>query len=334
MTIGIAASGPGAGRAILDALAGVEPALWGAIGGFVSAVAIGADGRVHRACIQRGGARALLARDVAAPLLDAPLAGLMSSGPDRPEPLAQFVPAEGGVGLVTGHRFPHEPGADGVPLGEAALALMRAGASAREAVERTVALNPGADAGLIALGLDGAPHPGDTALARTLPDAGSAVVGRGGAQVAVLLNAIHPAAGLAAFVAQCVAERLAPPAVAGTLLLRRGTPVLDGPERSIRVDALGVVEAVLVPGAMVTPRPRSQGIGYRARVLRSGAAVGQLLDDPFLIVERGAVVSADGQEAVRLRYGGIEGSDPASRSESNSTMAEMPVARRSLGTSV
>ena len=333
MTIGIAASGPGAGRAILDALAGVEPALWGAIGGFVSAVAIGADGRVHRACIQRGGARALLVRGVAAPLLDAPLAGLMSSGPDRPEPLDQFVPAEGGVGLVTGHRFPHEPGAAGVPLGEAALALMRAGASAHEAVERTVASNPGADAGLIALGLDGAPYAADTALARTLPDAGSAVIGRGGAQVAVLHNAIRPAAGLAAFVAECVTERLAPPAVAGMLLLRHGTPVLDGPERSVHVDASGVVEAVLVPGAAISSRPRSQGIGYRARVLRAGGAVGRLLDDPFLIVEGGAVVSADGREMAELRYQGIEGSDPASRSGADPAVAEMPVARRSLGTS-
>ena len=56
-----------------------------------------------------------------------------------------------------------------------------------------------------------------------------------------------------------------------------------------------MVEAVLVPGAAISPRPRSQGIGYRARVLRDGAAVGRLLDDPFLIVEGGAVVSADGQ---------------------------------------
>ncbi len=42
-------------------------------------------------------------------------AALMSSGPNRPSPLAQFTPGDARVGLVTGHRLPNTVGAGGDP---------------------------------------------------------------------------------------------------------------------------------------------------------------------------------------------------------------------------
>ena len=183
---------------------------------------------------------------------------------------------------------------------------MRAGAGPREAVERTLAANPRADAGLIALALDGTLHAADTALATTLPDRGGASLQRGHGRVAVLHNAIQPATALAAFLAEAVLLRLDPPAVAGTATLRRGTPVGPGTERCVRLDAQGEIEAISIPEAPLGPRPRSMGIGYRANVRRDGAVIGRLLDDPFLIVEGGAVTSVDGQNAASLRYAGAE----------------------------
>jgi hypothetical protein len=64
----------------------------GALHGFVSVVAIGADGRLHRAEIQDGGTAAMLADGpLAHRLANATRAGLMSSGPNRPAPLSQFT---------------------------------------------------------------------------------------------------------------------------------------------------------------------------------------------------------------------------------------------------
>ncbi len=60
MTIGIAAYGPNAGQAIIDALRAAEAVGHGAISGFVSMVVIGEDGELHRIETQRGGTQGLL----------------------------------------------------------------------------------------------------------------------------------------------------------------------------------------------------------------------------------------------------------------------------------
>ena len=62
MTIGIAVTGPDAGLAAFEALRAVERVSRGAIGGFVSFVAIGAEGSLLRAQTQRGGTRTLFTR--------------------------------------------------------------------------------------------------------------------------------------------------------------------------------------------------------------------------------------------------------------------------------
>jgi len=94
MTIGIVAHGPRAGLAIVRALRAIEAVGRGAIGGFVSFVSIASDGSVERAETQRGGTIGLFpngeTEGSAASLMEAPTAGLMSSGPDRPEPLIPF----------------------------------------------------------------------------------------------------------------------------------------------------------------------------------------------------------------------------------------------------
>ena len=85
MTIGIAASGPHAAKAIIAALAAVEAIGTGAIGGFVSLAAI-SGGVLHRAQTQTGGGRALFEGPTPPHFLEANLAVLMSSGPNRPAP--------------------------------------------------------------------------------------------------------------------------------------------------------------------------------------------------------------------------------------------------------
>jgi hypothetical protein len=59
VTIGIAVRAPNAGQAAFEALRTVERVARGAIGGFVSFVAITADGRLLRAETQRGGTSTL-----------------------------------------------------------------------------------------------------------------------------------------------------------------------------------------------------------------------------------------------------------------------------------
>ena len=180
MTIGIAAFGPRAGLAVFMALRAVERVARGAVCGFASFVAITTEGEVLRAETQRGGTRTLFvdAEITGLPppprVAEAPFAGVMSSGPDRPAPLCQFTPADGAVGLVTGHRLPNTPGCSGVRLNEEVLALMREGLSPQGAVERVLADNPGSDAGMIALDRQGRLFAANSAFVADRADLGSA----------------------------------------------------------------------------------------------------------------------------------------------------------------
>ena len=147
MTFALGAFGPSAGLAAFRALRMVETVGSGSIGGFITYAAITEDGQVLRHEIQRGGTHTLFTEGETCGVeppertATAIAAGLISSGPDRPDPLSQFVPADGAVGLVTGHRLPNQVGADGQPLNEAALASLHASMGAAEAVEAVMAAN-------------------------------------------------------------------------------------------------------------------------------------------------------------------------------------------------
>ena len=144
----VAAAGAQAGAAVFDAVLGAELLGRGAIGGFVVFAVLDEQGRLQYRTTQRGGVTAL---DLPASWRDARVAAVISSGPDRPEPLTQFLAGADGLGLVTGHRLPNQPGADGRPLNRMALDLMAEGAPPQQAIDAVLAAHPEWDAGLIAL---------------------------------------------------------------------------------------------------------------------------------------------------------------------------------------
>ena len=130
-------------------------------------------------------------------------AGLISSGPDRPEPLAQYLTADPKGGLVTGHRIPPTTGVSGEAMNCEALGLMVSGKSAIEAVDRVIDANLEADCGLIAIDIRGGVHLRNTKRAGGRPDLGLALKQdeESGATVGVLHNAITPHPVLAELVA-------------------------------------------------------------------------------------------------------------------------------------
>lgn len=199
MTVGIGAFGPNAGAAVLAAWEEAERGATDDIGGFAVFVTIPAGAGPIAVECQRGGLATIRAEWAVTGLLEvmarAPVAGVITSGPDRVVPLAQFLPA-GRRGLVTGHRLPHRRGADGVALNVAALRLLEAGVPPEEAVRRIVEADPEIDAGLIAVTRD-AIALADTAHVLQRRDRGQALVHAPGAGLAVLHNSIEPRAGYA-----------------------------------------------------------------------------------------------------------------------------------------
>ncbi len=309
MTIGVGAMGPNAGLAVFRALAAAEAVGSGAIGGFAVFAAITADGRILRAETQRGGSATLFTEgettgtipppEIAA----APFAALMSSGPDRPAPLSQFLAASE-AGLVTGHRLPNSPGPDGRPVNEAVLANLASGISAEEALARVLDRDPEVDAGMIALGPSRGLAARNSHLVAARPDLGIAQMVAGNAAVAVLHNAIRPSAELAPLVAAIAFEVLAPPhVVAGHVIVRAGTPVAFAEAHRLTIGPDGFATLVETMDARILAgRHACAAIYLGASVVRDGVPLGKTIMEPNVLVENGHILRLSGQSQFRIPF--------------------------------
>jgi hypothetical protein len=311
MTIGIGAHGPRAGLAVFEALQAAEAVGKGAIGGFAAFAAIGEDGRLHRHQTQRGGTRTMFTEGEttgAAPpeaVATAIAAAVISSGPDRPEPLAQFLAADTGAGLVTGHRLPNGPAASGRPLNVETLALLASGRTPREAVDTVIDANPEADVGLIAIGAGGGVHGRNSARVERRPDLGAARVedAAAGAAVAVLHNAIRPFPVLAGLVAAVALEVMAgAPEPSCHVTICTGTPVRLGPENAIRCDGDFVATEVQTSDpVLVRGRQVGAALYLGSRVYApDGRSLGVTMFEPIVTVEDGVIVMMSGQTMIRM----------------------------------
>lgn len=284
MTIGIVASGPGAGAAVMAALDAAEVLGSGAIGGFAVFAMLDGEGRVHRTAVQRGGSLSL---DVPATWRAATRAAVISSGPDRPEPLSQFLPALDGVGLVTGHRLPHLPGADGVPVNRAVLERIRAGAVPQEAVDEVLSALPELDAGLIALSADGQVGWANTQRVRRRPDHGHAwrarpaEAGSEALQLALLHNAIHARVPLAAAVADIAWEVLTgQPQPTRALRLEPSVPIQAAEADGVTIAADGRIVRIDTADTRLTQgRHRTGAVYLGSPVWLDGVCIGHTVTE-------------------------------------------------------
>ncbi|MAN76699.1 MAG: hypothetical protein CML24_05795 [Rhizobiales bacterium] len=316
MTIGILAVGPNAGLAVVEALAAVEKIATGSIGGYAVFAVLDSTGGVLRAQTQRGGTRTLFVdgetTGVVPPddFAGARFAAIMSSGPDRPDPLSQYVAAAEGVGLVTGHRFSNAIGAVGLPLNLEILEAMRAGLSAQQAVEKVIAANPQADAGIIAADFRGIVHASNTPRVAARPDIGHArrEDAGTGAVVEVLHNAIVPSASIAALAAEIAMATMVPRIRgAGKILVRAGTPLVEGPINRVLVDddwtasLLEVTDPLILSG-----RHNCAPVYLDTQIVRDGRIVAYTIIEPNGVVDEGRIVSLNGQDACWIPYRAAE----------------------------
>ena len=304
MTIGIGIAGAGAGRAAFAALAAVEKVGRGMIGGFVSLAALDPQGRLHRAETQRGGAAALFPGGMPEAIAEAPVVALMSSGPDRTPPLAQFTPAAEGVGCLSGHRLPNMPGRPGgEPVNALALARLMADTPPQAALEAVLAEHPDADAGLIAVTVAGEVAAANSRLAAARTDAGALVTEGAGLKIAVLHNAIFPVSGLAALAAGAAIDAAAPAdAHDFEITLSAGIALSTAPPAGIEIDGAGTVVALSgLPSGWAAPAWQGAAAMRGTPVLRDGRQVGTLVSEAYCVARGGVLQSCDGQPSARLR---------------------------------
>lgn len=310
MTIGIAASGPRAGLAIFRALGAVERIARGAIGGFVSFAAITADGRLVRFETQRGGTTTLFVDgertgvDPPSWVAQAPVAALMSSGPDRPEPLSQFVAGDAGAGLVTGHRLPNRSGSAGMPVNQQVLQYLVDGHAPQAAVNAVLDASPQADAGLIAVDLQGCLYARNSARVATRPDLGGVRRETDDAVVEVLHNAIHPVAAVAHLAAELALDIMQPRFNPDAwLAIHAGIPVEAGKQAAVLVDAdLQAVRVVTTDPDLLLNVQGGSALYIGAAVLRDGQRIGTLIEESYVLLEDGIIRSLSGQQSLWLGF--------------------------------
>ncbi|MEM6666343.1 MAG: hypothetical protein AAF638_08065 [Pseudomonadota bacterium] len=301
MTIGIAAFGPKSGAGVLAGLQAVERVGRGAIGGFVSLAVLTIDGELKRATTQQGGAAAVLADGLSGGMANAPLAGLISSGPNRPEPLSDFVAADPGVGLVTGHRMPHTRAEDGEPLNRHVMAHMRRGLDPQEAIDRVLASYPDRDAGFLAITPDGKVGMGSTYPVLGRADQGSGLLWAKGSPhlAASIHNAIHPSGVISALANEATLDSMYL-AHAQTTWIRMiaGIALERSDQSQISITPDGVVNRIFHPHRAHFSGEWSVGLGDRVEVLRDGQHVGWLGYEPFMTILDGTVQCVDGLDTV------------------------------------
>ncbi|MDO5603689.1 MAG: hypothetical protein Q4G25_00875 [Paracoccus sp. (in: a-proteobacteria)] len=281
MTIGIAAFGAQAGRAVAEGLLAAELLGRGAIRGFAVFSILDAEGRHHQRAVQDGGIAALT---LPADWMQARHAAVISSGPNRPEPLSQFLPGADGVGLVTGHRLPNAPGRDGRALNLAALHDM-AGLPA------LLAAHPEHDAGLIALSATGQITLGNTARVMRRGDLGQALRTGPGWGCGMLCNSIFhdPAHQLAAAVGAVTEAMLTgQPGTWRIARLAAPVPILPATADRLDLDETGRITAIHSANpAACGDAARLTVVQDRTPVTRAGHPTGHAASELFARIRNG-----------------------------------------------
>ncbi|SDJ24621.1 DUF6963 family protein [Aliiruegeria lutimaris] len=303
MTIGIAVQRAGTARAAIAGLGAVEAVGRGAIGGFVSLAALSPDGQLLKLDTQRGGAKAILASAGWGALETARHAVLMSSGPDRPEPLSQFTPADPAAGLMTGHRLPNMPRPDGLPPNMVALAAMAKGATPTRAIDAALSAYPDLDAGLIVMNLNG-----EIALSNSLSvdardDIGSALVSdpSTGLAIGVLHNSIFPHSAMAQLAVSAIIDFASPGDASAQQCGIGGLAVREGDMLRALVIHPGTDRPVAFQSCDADwRRPEWEGCPVRRGdpVIADNRVVGRIVQEAYCILRDGTTIGTRGGDVV------------------------------------
>jgi hypothetical protein len=312
MTLAIAVAGPNAGKAVFEGLRAAEKIGSQSIGGFAILAALTEDGRLIYAETQRGGSSTLFVEgercgvDPPVEVCQAPIAAMITSGPDRPAPLKQFLVADPAAGIVTGHRLPNALSMRGNAMNVEVLEALRAGRSAREAVDLVVGGNPAADCGLIAMdhGRNVYGRNSERVLARPDVHQAQRSLAHPVGSVIAFQNAIQPYEIVAEVAAGVALHVMRGPIVPDAwVTVESGLPVELGQESAVYCDNQLMAQRVLTTDPTILRGLQSGSAIYLdSKVYQEGTDVGRTVGELLCVLENGIIKSFSGQTRTRLGY--------------------------------
>ncbi len=309
MTIGIGAVGKNAGLAVWKALQAVEAVTTGSVGGFAAFAIMDKDNKVKYYCTQRGGSSTLFTYGDSVmkyppqEVIEARIAGVTSSGPDRQTPLTLNTPAEDGVGIVAGHRVPYQTGKNGMYVNSEVLQLMKNGMHPQDAVDQVLGRdNPNIDAGLIAIDIHGNIGMRNSERVKNRPDVTVAELVEGDTKITVINNEIYPytiVADLAAAVGmEVMLEDREPDLV---ITLRAGTKIQYAEEDRIVINDDNEAIEIYTNDETLLARENTPGVVpyINTPVIRNGEVIGKMMNESVGIFDYGVINNFMGLKEVQ-----------------------------------
>ncbi|HHY14297.1 MAG TPA: hypothetical protein GX526_06640, partial [Thermoanaerobacterales bacterium] len=233
-------------------------------------------------------------------VIEAPIAGLISSGPDRPEPLKVHLPAKEGVGLVTGHRIPGALGKNGLPVNIEVLEAIENGLPADQAVRTVMDDNPNVDAGLIAVDINGNIGVQNSEKVGSRTDIASAYLENGDAKVAVFNNEIHPikiTSKLAAAIAMEIMSEEQKPDM--QITLNSGLKVELGDEDKVVIDKNNTAIEIFTTDPTILNGETVGVVPYLgSSIIKDGEKIGILMNEPLAVLNDGVIVEFAGRKTI------------------------------------
>jgi hypothetical protein len=248
---------------------------------------------------QRGGIEAL---ELPEDWLTARCATAISSGPDRPEPLEQFLPGLDRIGLVTGHRLPNTPDLNGTPLNQAVLARLAAGETPQDAVDAVLSQSPEVDAGLIALDASGRLGFGNSARVERRSDCGFGERQSANSRVALLHNSIFSQGGFTQKLTDLAWSNLTGElADIRLLFLREAISVELSDKDRVHVRADGTITSIESANLRLqSTNPRTTAVYLGSEVWQEGRLVGRTTTELIMGVAQGRLCKQIGSPPIPI----------------------------------
>lgn len=311
MTIGMVAFGRNAGLGVFKGLEAAEKVAEGSIWGFAAYRVITKEDQILTYETQRGGTTTLITRGETTGGLppkevqEAQFAAIISSGPDRVEPLAvRVLPASPKVGLVTGHRNSSAllPDRD-IQANKAVLELMKQGMTAPDAVKTIMNKYPKIDAGIVAVDINGNVGYQSSVRVRNRPDVLEVMRENQetGCKVAVIINEIYPKDAATIAAAKCMQIMTGERELDLEITIRAGLKVkLTDEDRVVVNENLEVTEVTTTDPEILKGECGGIVPYINAKVIKGTQVIGYTISEPVIGFKDGVIIDFLGQKEFKV----------------------------------
>jgi len=314
MAFGMVAFGNKAGEAIFRGLEYAEKISWNCIGGFTVLAYLDKNGKFKSFETQRGGTRTLFTEGeetgVNPPeeLSNSRIAGLIAGGPDRLEPLTQFLAYKDNVGIITGHRIPTYNSVNNKPINQEVLSHIEKGLTANEAIDKVFDENPECDTGLLSIDMKGnIGMRNSEKVLRNIESIGYAKRSNTENRIEVLLNEIFPhqeTAELAAETGFSIMNFKEEENI--EITVRAGTKVNHGKEDIVKVDNNLIAKEIYTTDINLLTGLQICIVPYKnSKIIQNDNIIGKLDIEAIVNLQDGVIKDLEGQSEVKLTMKGI-----------------------------